>query len=152
MNRIIFILILILAALFFAKNVNAQSCDTQCKTQGFDSGTCESGGTSSGNVNGIWCYYSHLSSQFLSRLVDGKITHVFVSAAHWGDGYSGQVLVPELSDAKINNFISQVKGANPNIKVFAWVWPNLGITGPGYAPPDLSTSSSWQTEILDRNF
>ncbi len=79
---------------------------------------------------GIWCTYSALSSQFLNRLVEGKFTHVFLSTAQW----NGQTLVYSRSDAELSNFISQVKGANPNIKVFAWVWSHLQITPPGDEP------------------
>ena len=82
----------------------------------------------------LLCNYSDLSPTFLSRIAAGKISILVPSMAHWR---ADNTLIYEGSSSEMDNFINQVKQANPDAKIIPCVWAQNPYT----EIPDLSTSA-----------
>jgi hypothetical protein len=118
------------------------SCDSTCKTQGYSSGTCISGGTTPTKSfdYGLWCDWldvTSVSSEFLSRIGQGKIDVLIISTAEWR---ADNTLSYLYSASQLSNFKSQVLAVNPNMKFYADI---LSFT----YKVDFSTSAARQKAV-----
>lgn len=101
--------------------------------------TASTGGSYSSTTNvkyALWCKYQDLTNnptQFLSRLKTGKINALIVNMMCWNKGNT----LYYHADS-INNFVNQVKSANPQIEVYAGIYY-------GSYKPDLTTATSRRT-------